>query len=444
MVKKILSALIVSLFFLGISPLLFPNEAKGEFSSYEESYEKAVERAGKAQKVLKNSYQKLEVGTEIISEIENRINPLGIEIGTFKKQLRNIDQQYAETLKNIEKVIFQVEDKKIEIADMIDQTDIREIQLGEQQKAMLEYGKLLYQQRREYFDFKENKVNTFKLLLANAAISDVVQKERYLTILQGEGRKSLTKNEKNLEILTEEKESLGEKKKKLDFLMERLDIERRNLEEQKRAKERLIEETMGIEGRYQDLLEEARKEQKEILGEVEHYQNELEFVESQIRSLKGGERTESTLLSWPVDPGRGITAYFHDPAYERTFGMIHNAIDVRAAQETPIHAAANGYVYKVHRNDEGYSYLILAHENNIMTVYGHIYEFLVEEEALVRRGDVIALSGGTPGTKGAGWLTTGPHLHFEVYKNGQHVNPLLHLPVSALPEEYIPDNLFKK
>ncbi|HEC21239.1 MAG TPA: hypothetical protein ENI70_01865, partial [Candidatus Peregrinibacteria bacterium] len=157
MVKKILSALIVSLFFLGISPLLFPNEAKGEFSSYEESYEKAVERAGKAQKVLKNSYQKLEVGTEIISEIENRINPLGIEIGTFKKQLRNIDQQYAETLKNIEKVIFQVEDKKIEIADMIDQTDIREIQLGEQQKAMLEYGKLLYQQRREYFDFKENK-----------------------------------------------------------------------------------------------------------------------------------------------------------------------------------------------------------------------------------------------------------------------------------------------
>jgi murein DD-endopeptidase MepM/ murein hydrolase activator NlpD len=63
----------------------------------------------------------------------------------------------------------------------------------------------------------------------------------------------------------------------------------------------------------------------------------------------------------------------------------------------------------------------------------------VEEGQLVQPGDVIGLSGGAPGTRGAGWMTTGAHLHFEVLENGEHVDPLDHLPIDELPIEYIPD-----
>jgi murein DD-endopeptidase MepM/ murein hydrolase activator NlpD len=53
---------------------------------------------------------------------------------------------------------------------------------------------------------------------------------------------------------------------------------------------------------------------------------------------------------------------------------------------------------------------------------------LVPPGTLVKKGDIIARSGGTPGTWGAGQMTTGAHLHFEMFKDGQHINPRRLLP----------------
>jgi murein DD-endopeptidase MepM/ murein hydrolase activator NlpD len=62
-----------------------------------------------------------------------------------------------------------------------------------------------------------------------------------------------------------------------------------------------------------------------------------------------------------------------------------------------------------------------------MTLYGHMYDIFVEEGEPVSRGDIIGLSGGAPGTRGAGYLTTGAHLHFETLKDGVNVDPMPYL-----------------
>jgi murein DD-endopeptidase MepM/ murein hydrolase activator NlpD len=94
----------------------------------------------------------------------------------------------------------------------------------------------------------------------------------------------------------------------------------------------------------------------------------------------------------------------------------------------------------VHDNgDESYSYLILAHKGGLLTVYGHMSEILVKERDIVFPGEIVGLSGGIPGTKGAGYLTTGAHLHFEVIKSGKHIDPLKILPLEKLATQYIPD-----
>jgi len=134
------------------------------------------------------------------------------------------------------------------------------------------------------------------------------------------------------------------------------------------------------------------------------------------------------LMEWPVQPLLGISAFFQDSAYKKRFGFDHNAIDIPIDQGNSIVAAAAGTVEKVALNGLGYSYVTLRHERGITTTYGHISSSLVREGDPVLRGQVVAQSGGEPGTEGAGLLTTGPHVHFAVRVNGILVDPMQFLP----------------
>lgn len=134
------------------------------------------------------------------------------------------------------------------------------------------------------------------------------------------------------------------------------------------------------------------------------------------------------LLRWPVTPLRGLSATFRDEGYRRRFGMHHDAIDIPVPQGTPFRSPRNGVVVRAVDNAYGYSYVEVQHGRNLTTRYGHVSEILVEEGRFVRRGEILGLTGGRPGSHGAGFLTTGPHLHFEVITSGRHVDPLVYLP----------------
>jgi murein DD-endopeptidase MepM/ murein hydrolase activator NlpD len=140
--------------------------------------------------------------------------------------------------------------------------------------------------------------------------------------------------------------------------------------------------------------------------------------------IVGGNGT----LEWPVTPALGISAMFEDAGYKKRFGLAHHAIDIPAQQGTLIKAPKEGIVLKVALNGLGYSYIVLAHDGDLQTVYGHISAALVQEGDRVEVGQAIAKSGGQPGTAGAGLLTTGPHLHFAVKAGGVLVDPLQYLP----------------
>ncbi|MDD5623244.1 MAG: M23 family metallopeptidase [Candidatus Peribacteraceae bacterium] len=138
----------------------------------------------------------------------------------------------------------------------------------------------------------------------------------------------------------------------------------------------------------------------------------------------------AVILDWPVEPAFGLSATFLDAAYEARFGIPHRAIDIPVEQGSAVLAAADGVVESIADNGMGYSYLIVNH-GGYATLYGHVQEFLVQEGQVVHKGDIVARSGGLPGTKGAGLLSTGPHLHFEVIVQGERLDPLTFLPARA-------------
>lgn len=95
----------------------------------------------------------------------------------------------------------------------------------------------------------------------------------------------------------------------------------------------------------------------------------------------------------------------------------HMGIDVAGRTGTPVYSAANGYVvFSDYTIDDGYT-LIINHSNDYITVYKHCSSLIKHQREPVLQGELIALSGNT------GEKTSGPHLHFEVWKNGKPINP---------------------
>ena len=112
---------------------------------------------------------------------------------------------------------------------------------------------------------------------------------------------------------------------------------------------------------------------------------------------------------------------------------MHWGMDFSAPIGTPVYATGNGTVTQVSgskRSRVGFGLEVkIDHGFGYETVYGHLSAFNVKVGQKVKRGDVIAYVGNTGGS-------TAPHLHYEVHKNGQKVNPAYYYYKDLSPQEY--------
>lgn len=103
------------------------------------------------------------------------------------------------------------------------------------------------------------------------------------------------------------------------------------------------------------------------------------------------------------------------------WGRLHAGIDIANDSGTPVSAAMSGRVtYAGWESGYGYT-VVIEHSRGYETLYGHLSGFAVSVGQYVRGGQIIAYMGNTGNS-------TGPHLHFEVHKNGSLMNPLTVLP----------------
>jgi murein DD-endopeptidase MepM/ murein hydrolase activator NlpD len=98
------------------------------------------------------------------------------------------------------------------------------------------------------------------------------------------------------------------------------------------------------------------------------------------------------------------------------YTRMHKGVDFRAGYGTPILAATDGKVILAGRAGGYGNQVRLAHSGGLVTTYSHMSRIVAQAGSSVRQGQVIGYVGSTG-------LATGPHLHYELYKNGVPINP---------------------
>ncbi|MBN2329615.1 MAG: peptidoglycan DD-metalloendopeptidase family protein [Candidatus Omnitrophica bacterium] len=100
---------------------------------------------------------------------------------------------------------------------------------------------------------------------------------------------------------------------------------------------------------------------------------------------------------------------------------FHRGIDLKADSGTPVRAVMDGVIIEAGWQGTLGRYIKIRHSGGFETVYAHNSRIKVRKGQRVKQGQTISLSGNTG-------RSTGPHLHFEVIKNGKHVDPVQYLP----------------
>jgi murein DD-endopeptidase MepM/ murein hydrolase activator NlpD len=127
-----------------------------------------------------------------------------------------------------------------------------------------------------------------------------------------------------------------------------------------------------------------------------------------------GRQTGGMTRPVPGGVSSGFGMRFHPIL---NYSRMHQGVDLRASYGTPIVAVSDGRVELAGWHGGHGNTVALNHGGGIETLYGHMSRILVRAGESVRRGQEIGLVGSTG-------LSTGPHLHFEVHRNGVPVNPL--------------------
>ena len=120
--------------------------------------------------------------------------------------------------------------------------------------------------------------------------------------------------------------------------------------------------------------------------------------------------------------------YRIDPVYKTV--KFHAGLDFAAPQGTPIYATADGRVTTSGNAGNGYgNHVVLSHGFGYETLYGHMVRVKSRVGQTVKRGEVIGWVGSTG-------KSTGPHLHYEVHKNGKQIDPIYFFYNDLSPEQY--------
>lgn len=351
------------------------------------------------------------------------------EIGTLEQRINALNRNIQKTDSNIKITNGKVQKTELEIRELTKQIQEKEQEIAKKKTAIALLLETVHQRDQE---------NLIEILLKNLNLSSFFGEMNATVELQNQ----IINDEQELKSLTEElatnKQDAEDRKNNLTGLRSSLQDQKTLQQNEKNARSQLLATTKNQEKKYEQLLSETKKRQQDIAKEIEELEEKLRLLVDP-NSLPKPSAIFMVPAAGPLSQGYGRTAF----AANSDFYRFHNGVDIANIYGTPIVAAGDGKVIATGNSDRYCpggtygQYIVIKHDNNLATLYGHLSLIKVTAGQNIARGDLI-------GYMGHSGLATGTHLHFTVYDSrtleikqsrvcgllpyGGSVNPLNYLP----------------
>lgn len=379
---------------------------------------------------IQQNKQKIEELQQQSSEYQAKIDAATAQARDIEGQIAIIDDQIAQTNIDIQTKQEEISTLELEMASLQQSIDEKTSTINNQKTHLADAIRQLD---------KDSRTSTLALVLMHGSLADFYSLAQANASVSQQLQDSISQLQGLRIELQSKQDQLAQSRDEIQQDKAQLEVQKQATTDQLALKDNLLASTKKSADQFSELMTESLRAEQQANASITALQAQLQA------KIAGGEIDQPefspTGFMWPVT-SRKVTAYFHDPEYpyRRLIGE-HSGLDVGTPQGTPVRAASSGYVSVVH--DQGYitnnagqkiasalNYVAICHDDNcnLSSRYLHLSAVYVHVGQVVTQGTVIGLSGGLPGTAGAGGFTTGAHLHFEVRVNGLPDDPLKYLP----------------
>ena len=412
--KKILSGLLAVVLVAGLFVSYRPTEVS----------------AAKSSAAIKNELndlekEKAEIDKEL-KALQKQLSDHKGEIKAMVNQKNVIDQEITLLYGQIDNINGQLTAYNNLIADKQDELDATELRLAELQVKNAERIRAME---------KNGKLSYWAVIFEANSFSDLLDRLKIVRQIQKSDKNLMREMNEAIADVAEAKAGLEAEKTSLEQTKAELAESQKKLEEKRADADKLLAELaergLEYEALVEDSLHDSATLKQQILEKEEQYDaaKDREYKEylaqmqqQQKPSYSGGSAGTSNNVAgvdWlvPISYTAFTSAYgWRDhPVYGGQ--RFHHGVDLAAPSGTPIYATRSGVVNVASYEAGGAgNYVSIDHKDGYSSIYMHMTRYVVYAGQYVYAGQVIGYCGST----GA---STGPHLHFGIYKNGSSVNP---------------------
>ena len=346
---------------------------------------------------------KLAAATAEKQALQKELNSLSSDKSKVREQITALDNQIAKAEEEIilqeeliEQLGLMVAAKTVELADS-----------QAEESAQYENSRL-----RIRFMAEQGSTSYLSILLSADSFADFLSRYEVVKQISSYDARVFDSLKAIREQVAAQKRELEENRALEEQTKREMDTAKQALEAQLSDKNKAMQSILSSEAQTQEAYKKMIEEEEAAVAEVKKKQAEL--AAAQAKSFIGGA------WLWPLSGDHTTITCVYGPRTHPVTGKknsLHTGTDIRAASGTKIYASNGGKVVTSVYNSAYGNYVIIDHGGGYMTLYAHMKTRGVSEGDTVNRGDVIGYVGSTG-------YSTGPHLHFEIIKDGKTYDPL--------------------